>query len=325
VIENPKYDVALSFLGKDADIASALNEKLSQSLQVFFFPRRQDELAGTEGLESLRKPFLDDSRVVVVLYRDGWGKTPWTGVEETAIKDGCLAGGWQRLFFIVLDKASALPSWLPHTHIWFHYDEYGLAGAVGAIKARVQEHGGHIQPMTPRKRAEMLKAEEQFQLDKARMNSENGIKEVHRSIDMLFQEIKRQCSDIKNGGMANIYCGIDSNEGQITQMCMISTGTASIGVVWNQLFGNDLKDAELTIREFKGRVSLSMDVSHHTFRDVPFRELAERSYSPDLSPAREYGWKQKGTSEFVSSPALAEQCVMKLMELATLSAKGQLT
>jgi hypothetical protein len=45
VIENPKYDVALSFLGKDADIASALNEKLSQSLQVFFFPRRQDELA----------------------------------------------------------------------------------------------------------------------------------------------------------------------------------------------------------------------------------------------------------------------------------------
>ena len=67
-----------------------------------------------------------------------------------------------------------------------------------------------------------------------------------------------------------------------------------------------------------------MDVSHHTFRAVPFRELAERSYSPDLSPSREYGWKQKGTNEFVSSPSPAEQCVMKLMELATLSAKGQL-
>jgi pyrimidine deaminase RibD-like protein len=191
-------------------------------------------------------------------------------------------------------------------------------------KHRVQERGRQNPPMTPRRLAEMLKAEEQFQLDKARMNSENGIKEVHRSIDALFQEIKRQCSDIKNGGMANIYCGIDSNEGQMTQMATISTGTVSISIVWNQLFGNDLKDAELTIREFKGRVSLPMDVSHHTFRAVPFRELAERSYSPDLSRAREYGWKQKGTSEFVSSPALAEQCVMKLMELATLSAKGQL-
>jgi hypothetical protein len=34
--------------------------------------------------ESMREPFFD-SRVVVVLYREPWGTTPWTSVEETAI------------------------------------------------------------------------------------------------------------------------------------------------------------------------------------------------------------------------------------------------
>jgi hypothetical protein len=51
-IDNPKYDVAISFLSKDSHTAAALNDRLSEGLNVFFFPRRQEELAGTEGLES---------------------------------------------------------------------------------------------------------------------------------------------------------------------------------------------------------------------------------------------------------------------------------
>src|ERR1041384_970246 len=112
-IENPQYDVAISFLSKDEAQATAIYEQLNQGLQVFFYPRNQEELAGTDGMESMRKPFLDESRVVVVLYREPWGKTPWTRVEETAIKEGCLQHGWERLLFIILDKTSALPKWLP--------------------------------------------------------------------------------------------------------------------------------------------------------------------------------------------------------------------
>jgi hypothetical protein len=32
----------------------------------------------------MREPFFD-SRVVAVLYREPWGTTPWTSIEETAI------------------------------------------------------------------------------------------------------------------------------------------------------------------------------------------------------------------------------------------------
>ena len=117
--QKPQYDVAISFLTKDEAVALAIYDKLNEGLQVFFYPRKQENLAGTDGLESMRKPFFDDSRVVVVLYRESWGKTPWTRVEETAIKESCLEHGWERLFFVVLDRLDPLPIWLPKNLVSF--------------------------------------------------------------------------------------------------------------------------------------------------------------------------------------------------------------
>jgi len=71
-----KYDVAISFLVQDLTLAQAIRDKLSEGLEVFFFPHNQEELAGTDGLESMRTPFLHESRVNLVLYREKWGNTP---------------------------------------------------------------------------------------------------------------------------------------------------------------------------------------------------------------------------------------------------------
>jgi hypothetical protein len=61
VISEPnakKYDVAISFLAEDITLAEALYRKLSEGFEVFFSARRQEELAGTNGAESMRRPFL---------------------------------------------------------------------------------------------------------------------------------------------------------------------------------------------------------------------------------------------------------------------------
>src|SRR5260221_6511073 len=115
--DEPKYDVSISFLSQDEPTAAAVHDDLSKGLEVFFYPRNQEELAGTDGLDSMRHPSLDDSRVAVVLYRERWGTTPWTRVEETAIKDRCFKHGWHSLFFMALDNAATFPTWLPHTHV----------------------------------------------------------------------------------------------------------------------------------------------------------------------------------------------------------------
>src|SRR5271155_3703298 len=86
-MKEARYEVAISFLSQDEPLALKLHEQLSESLPVFVYSKKQEELAGTDGLESFRHAFLSQSRLVVVLYRHGWGKTKWTAVEELAIKD----------------------------------------------------------------------------------------------------------------------------------------------------------------------------------------------------------------------------------------------
>jgi hypothetical protein len=63
-----KYDAAISFLVQDAAPAQSLYDKLSDGLRVFFFPRSQENLAGTDGLESMRVAIKIDSFLNVVLY-----------------------------------------------------------------------------------------------------------------------------------------------------------------------------------------------------------------------------------------------------------------
>jgi hypothetical protein len=75
------YDVAISFLSADHGTAVALRELLAPSLRVFEFSSRQEELAGKDGLVEFRKSFRSAARLVVVLFRPGWGETPWTRVE----------------------------------------------------------------------------------------------------------------------------------------------------------------------------------------------------------------------------------------------------
>ena len=86
----PKYDGAISFLARNVVTAQAIYDRLEASgLKIFFFPRNQEELAGTNGLESMREPFFD-ARIAVILFTAQWGETPWTRVEATAIQERCL-------------------------------------------------------------------------------------------------------------------------------------------------------------------------------------------------------------------------------------------
>lgn len=317
-IETPRYDVAISFLTQDEATAEAIYQKLSEGLEVFFYPRNQEELAGTDGQESMRTPFYDESRLMVVLYRERWGKTPWTRVEETAIKEACLAHGWERLLFVVLDQSSVPPTWLPRTHIRLNFQTYGLEQTVGAIKARVQEQGGQYLPLTPLKRAQMLKAEQDFRRAKERMHTQEGIEAILNSVYQLFTEIKRQCDELNSQVLIQIRCGIEFQERSQLQSCGITDGQVSLSVNWNQLYTNSLDHSGLVVREFEGGFT---PPGAYVVVNPP-REVRKTTYSPDLSLAREYGWKKDGGNEFLSSTALAELCVIQLMDLADRHAAG---
>jgi hypothetical protein len=305
----PRYDVAISFLSADESVASAVWKGLSEGLSVFFYPRSQEELAGTDGLESMREPFLtENARVVVVFYRDRWGQTPWTGVEEVAIRDRCLTDKFQSLFFLMLDNTSVPPVWLPNTHVRFNYAEFGLEQAIGAIKARVKERGGAITPLTPLRRAELYQLEQEFLEDRRDFRSRNNHSVIGHQTSLLFDRIKTLCSEINSANDMGLQFFAE-NTGV---SCHIRNYRVSVTV--NLQWSNF--DCELVVREFDRRLAVPALGEQPIYAGGQPREKRARRFTPELSRAREYGWIEEGQSaSFITGDALADQILIDFVNL----------
>jgi hypothetical protein len=82
-----KYDIAISYLSRDEELAYAIYTELGQVFKIFIYTQHQKELAGGDGIELLRDIFIEKTNLVVILYGDGWGKSDWTNTEEKAIQE----------------------------------------------------------------------------------------------------------------------------------------------------------------------------------------------------------------------------------------------
>lgn len=164
-----KYEVAFSFLKEDESLALKINDLVQEQLSTFIYSKRQEELVGTDGEESFNKVFGEDARIVVVLYRPNWGNTPWTRIEETAIKNRALEEGYDFTVFIPLDQPSTTPRWLPKTQIWTDINRLGVDGAANIIKFKVQQAGGETREETLEERA--LRIKEKLILKRKRNSS----------------------------------------------------------------------------------------------------------------------------------------------------------
>jgi hypothetical protein len=188
--ESPVYDVAISFLSRDADYAVRLAEKLAP-FKVFCFPRSQEDVAGTDGMDKFRAAFRSESRIQVVLFRPGWGETPWTRIEQTAIQERCLQHGWRGLFFAMLEGGKA-PAWVPEKEIYIDLAIYSMDEAVGAIKARAQELGSVPRVETALDRAKRAQAAVTFERETRELFSS------HQGVNLAREQATNVCSRLEN-------------------------------------------------------------------------------------------------------------------------------
>jgi hypothetical protein len=179
------YDVALSFRAHDLGLAEQLRDRLSP-LNCFVYSRNQDVVAATDGLETFRNVFRNEARLNVILFRSGWGNTPWTGVEEIAIRDACLQTKYANLVFVRLDS-SVTPSWLPDTHQLFDLTLYPIDQLVGVIKSRAQALGSVVRAESAVEKAQRIAHAEQLERETRQyLHSEAAVMAARES----FTEIK---------------------------------------------------------------------------------------------------------------------------------------
>jgi hypothetical protein len=268
----------------------------------------------------MREMFRHESRLNVVLYRPKWGNTPWTAVEAAAIKDSCLATAYRSIFFFVIEPTSDLPTWLPESHVRFNYADFNLEQAVGAIKARVQERGGHYKLLTPARKAELLRLEEEFRHDKNKLSSSDGIAKIQDNVKELFEEIRKQSEEVNSAGHFNIQCSIRLEPGNQQQICTLGEYRVGMSIIWLQRYGNTLDDSALIVREFNQNLIIPPG---HIHIQQP-QMIWEAKYAPDLSRARENGWQMKQEREaFTSTKDLASKCVIQFLDLVERDRTGK--
>jgi hypothetical protein len=309
--EKPKYDVAISFLYKDLATATALSERLGEGLEVFFYPRKQEELTGTDGMVSMREPFFRGSRLVVVLYDEPWGETPWTRIEQTAIQERCLQDGWDGLYFITVGRPKKLPPWMPSQLVRFSLQDFPIEQAVGAIKARVQELGGKISPMTPAKMAQLHAAEVKYQKQReVFFRSQEGMNAARAGVQELFAAMNLACETAKSGGVDLAFStGRDGGY----ERFVVTNGAGSLAIEWVPQSSNMLLDAELVVDAFDDRIALPGAPRLMYFDNPPRRSTVAR-YRPELGRDGAFCWRLG--EGVVRSQAVADECIIGFLERA---------
>jgi hypothetical protein len=290
---------------------------LGERLSVFFFPRKQEELAGTNGLESMRVPFMD-ARVVVVFFRRPWGETPWTRVEQTAITDRCLKQGWQSLLFVQLDSSSPVPTWLPETHIRFAWEAYGAEQLIGAVKLRVQERGGSIRQPDAQSRAKHVQREAEHIAERHRLFRDRSWIEgtVHVSAQQAVHRAVELVLDPGNTMNPRIRAKADK------LVCVMTDGRVSVAAFWKQGIFSDIgKEAFLFSTEHVDPLLLPGEKGYYFGKP---RLIREQKFAPELSLAGELRWVRAGKSTMQPSEEVAHQVVIAFLDLVGKMNRGEL-
>ena len=301
---NYKYDVAFSFLQNDEDLAIKLSDLLKGRFITFIYSENQAELTGNDGEKIFNSVFGKESRIVVILYRKDWGKTKWTRIEMTAIRNRAYDKGYDFTFFIPLEQNIKLPNWIPRTQIWFNYNRWSIESAASIIEYKILQNGGVEKVESISDKAARIDREIEFQKKRdSFLNSADGVQAAHKEFIILFDDIEKYVKDISANNQ-HFSIGYDRDRGG--RQVSLKYHEYSLIVSWRGDVINSLSTSYLYIGLWK-RLS----------RFDPYEKnviVFEHKVKFDISANNEYSWFLDRDKKNHTSKNLAEIIVGFILE-----------
>lgn len=244
-----EFDVAFSFHRLDESLATQLNDLVQDRFKTFLYSKKQEVLSGADGEEIFSSVFGKKARCVVIFYRKEWGQTPFTRIEETAIRNRAFDVGYDFTLFIPTEKSPNVPPWLPKTRLWFGLDRFGLTGAAAVIEARVQDLGGEsrVESITDRA-ARLQRARELDDAKKRFRESEVGVHEATKAFDCLISALKAKAAEIS--AVYEHFASLKVT--QYANYWLVYGLGPSMSVCWRRQFANSLDGSFLNVKIFDG-------------------------------------------------------------------------
>lgn len=301
-----KYDVAFSFVQRDEQLALQMADRIRDRVSVFLYSERQEVFAGTDGVDQHSRIYEDEARVVVILYREEWGRTGWTRVEETAIRNRGFKEGYDYLVFVPLDD-SAKPKWLPITRIWVGFERYGVDGVAGAIEATVYSEGGAVRFESVADYAARVTRELNFKSERVEwLGSSQGIASARQEVNNLFGELGRLAEEVnsRSPGM-RLSFRVDSRS-----VCNLLCKCFNLQFVWKLEYLNSLRDSMLYVRIFE-----AYGLGNYRVLQGGPRVIHNVQYDVDLELGLRVGWRETdGQKSFITTALLAELWLKNLLD-----------
>ena len=164
----------------------------------------------------------------------------------------------------------------------------------------------------------MFAAAAAYRADKANMNSSAGVVAILGQVSKILESINAHCEDPS----VKEHLG-DFRREKTDRSFILTTNYIGMIIRWDQQYANVVdKNSTLTVEEYDSRLLLTAELGRSVQPRRPQR-LRQTKYQPDLSPAGEHGWNEEGSSEFLSSDALAERCVIQFIDIMDRQAKGE--
>jgi hypothetical protein len=304
VEEQFKYDVAFSFCQEDEPQVVELNDLVQDRFSTFLYSKRQEVLAGTDGEQSFSRVFGTEARLVVIFYRAKWGTTPFTRIEETAIRNRAYNKGYDFTLFIPRERVQ-LPEWLPKTRLWYGWERYGVKGAASVIEARLAELGSMPREEGVLEHAARMNREAEFQKRRKEfLRSPDAITQSDESLSKMAAEFERLRDEmakmggelamqVKRSGLGIVVVGFQHG----------------LSVDWRR-YANSVEDCELRVTLWDAHPPFPGVI--HVF-EQPNR-LTTRIFHFELSHSGHGVWIEKGDDREYSGEQLAGALLKWVME-----------
>ena len=276
-----EFDLALSLLSRDEPLAFEIADLLSDRYKVFLYSQQQREMLGTDGELTCKAVFAEQTRFALVLYRPEWGSTPWTRMEEEAIRGRAYEDGYDFVKFMVLTDDATPPKYLPRTQFWINGLHHGAAGAAAVIDARLQELGAAPRIETAESHAARLHRSLEFE-DRRRkfMGSMEGVGQS----DEQFQALGAETENVVARMNASGHLGLSVKRDAARAFVIVGLEKGLL-VTWRRKFSNTLQDAVLDVELWNEHPPWGQWVPWQ--RSTPVRSL---QFVFDLLPQGVGGW-----------------------------------
>jgi hypothetical protein len=305
------YDVAISFLNDDEDLALTLYNRLKDKLKCFVYTEEQRRLAGSDGEVQLNRIFRKEARLVVILYRGSWGKSNWTKIEETAIRSRSLetASSYDFTLLIKLDSTTAIPEWYPGTMIWIDFTIIGIDETLSIIETRANEAGSTVKILSlADKIAAREKEIKHRQRVKYLLTSPEGVALATDEFRKALAVIESMASEVKEK-TTGWHLEVQKNRQNGVE---VRSYGYELSFQWNA----DPLDPYLFVLFVKGYFN---DDGTPTAWN-PVTRLDYGSYKFHINESEQYGWvKIESDIGFLTSQELIEFWFNQLLDQATRS------